>query len=126
MYGKPRITRTRLLKTANPKDTQITVSPGLSWQVGETIGLAPTAINWFEKDYAVIKAYDNDSGIVTLDRTLNHYHFGAATSTGPDYSGVEMRGEVILLSRNIKIAGIDTEAWGCQVVTSDFLEGNGE
>jgi len=35
-----------------------------------------------------------------------------------------MRGEVMLLSRNIKIKGNDTDAWGCQIVTSDFVEGN--
>ena len=37
-----------------------------------------------------------------------------------------MRGEVMLLTRNVRIVGNDTEAWGCQVVTSDFIEGNGE
>lgn len=36
-----------------------------------------------------------------------------------------MRGEVLLLTRNIKIQGNDTDAWGCQVVTSDFIEANG-
>ena len=35
-----------------------------------------------------------------------------------------MRGEVVLLSRNIIIAGDDADAWGCQIVTSDFIEGN--
>ena len=38
---------------------------------------------------------------------------------------MDMRGEVIMLSRNVRIVGNDTEAWGCQVVTSDFLEENG-
>jgi len=37
-----------------------------------------------------------------------------------------MRGEVALLTRNVKIVGDDTDAWGCQIVTSDFIEGNGE
>ena len=37
-----------------------------------------------------------------------------------------MRGEVMLLTRNLRIVGNDTDAWGCQVVTSDFIEGNGE
>ena len=37
-----------------------------------------------------------------------------------------MRGEVMLLSRNIKLAGQDAEGWGCQVMISDLLEGNGE
>ena len=54
MYGKPRKTRTRLLETASPSSTTITVEAGLDWKVNEAIGLAPTAINWFEKDYALI------------------------------------------------------------------------
>lgn len=35
-----------------------------------------------------------------------------------------MRAEVMLLSRNIKIQGNNTDAWGCQILTSDFVEGN--
>ena len=54
MYGKPRITKTRLIKTALPQNTSITVEAGLDWKINETIGLAPTAIKWFEYDYAVI------------------------------------------------------------------------
>jgi hypothetical protein len=33
-----------------------------------------------------------------------------------------MRGEVILLSRSIIIAGEDIESWGGQIVTSDTQE----
>lgn len=36
-----------------------------------------------------------------------------------------MRGEVYLLTRNVKISGEDIEAWGCQIVTSDFVEISG-
>jgi hypothetical protein len=77
----------------------------------------------WESDYAIVQSYDKSSGLVTLDRPLDYYHYGAATKG--IYSGVDMRGEVVLLSRNVRIVGNDTEAWGCQVVTSDFLEENG-
>ena len=36
-----------------------------------------------------------------------------------------MRGEVLLLTRNILISGNDSDAWGCQFLTSDFLEADG-
>ncbi len=36
-----------------------------------------------------------------------------------------MRTEVFLLSRNIKIVGSETDGWGGQIVTSDFVEGDG-
>jgi len=37
-----------------------------------------------------------------------------------------MRGEVLILSRNIKVLGEDKESWGAQVVTSDTVEFNSE
>jgi hypothetical protein len=33
-----------------------------------------------------------------------------------------MRGEVIMLTRNVKIVGNDVSEWGGQVVVSDTLE----
>ena len=36
-----------------------------------------------------------------------------------------MRGEVVLLSRNVRIVGNETEEWGGQILTSDFVEGDG-
>jgi hypothetical protein len=62
---------------------------------------------------------------VTLDRTLNYYHWGASASTADAYSGVDMRAEVLLLTRNVQIYGQDTNSWGCQVVTTDFTEVDG-
>jgi G8 domain/Right handed beta helix region len=126
-WGAPRpITRTRLLKTANSKDLTIYVEPGLSWNSGDKVALPSTNIRWSDIDFGIISSYDNVTGELTLDRPLSNYHWGAATSTGSKYSGVDMRGEVMILSKNIKISGFDTDAWGCQIVTSDFQEGNGE
>jgi len=33
-----------------------------------------------------------------------------------------MRGEVLLLTRNVKIYAEDIESWGGQIVTSDTME----
>ena len=85
-----------------------------------------TALHYKENDYSVITAYDNVTGLLTLQKPLTQYHWGAPVSTAAQYNGVDMRGEVMLLSRNIRIVGNDTDKWGCQVVTSDFLEGSGE
>jgi hypothetical protein len=74
----------------------------------------------------LIASYNNETGVVTLDRKMSFYHWGASVSTGAQYNGVDMRAEVMLLSRNIKIQGNNTDAWGCQIVTSDFVEGNSE
>lgn len=113
MFGVPRQGRSRLYKTANRLDSSITVEPGLNWRVNDSLAISMSRLQWHEADYAVIKTYDNVTGEITLDRPLNYFHFGQATSTGPNYSGVDMRAEVMMLSRNIKIAGNDTESWGC-------------
>lgn len=63
-------------------------------------------------DYRTIESYSTSTGIVTLTEALNFYHFGKAESTARDYEGVDMRGEVVLLSRNVRIIGNDTDWWG--------------
>lgn len=93
---------------------------------GDKIGLAPTGMKYNDSDYAIINSYDSATGEVTLDRSLTAYHYGASTSSASTYSGViDIRGEVFMLSRNVKIAGEDAEAWGCQIVTSEYTEPSG-
>ena len=63
--------------------------------------------------------------MVTLDAPLLYYHWGAGESTAGEYNGVDMRGEVILLTRNIKIQGEDVDGWGGQILVSDYFETDG-
>jgi hypothetical protein len=46
-------------------------------------------------------------------------------STADNYNGVDMRGEVVLLTRNVKVIGDDTDSWGGQIVVSDNIEDSG-
>ena len=52
-----------------------------------------------------MSAYDFETGIVTLETEVKYYHWGAEESTASTYNGVDIRGEVLILSRNIKISG---------------------
>jgi hypothetical protein len=80
-------------------------------------------MKYYDIDYAVVSAYNSATGQVTLDRALSAYHYGASTSSASTYGGViDIRAEVVMLSRNIKISGEDVEAWGCQFVTSDYQD----
>lgn len=74
-------------------------------------------------DYRTIVSYQN--GLITLDQALDHYHWGDGLSTAQDYNGVDMRGEVILLTRNIKVVGEDADGWGGQILSTDMFESNG-
>jgi hypothetical protein len=125
MYGKKRTKEsqlTRLVKETAKGDTTIHVATGLDWVAGDLIGILPTSFNQLASDEGEISAYDAATGIATLTAPLKYYHFGQAKSTGKDYNGLDMRGEVMLLSRNIKISGEDIESWGAQFVTSDTSE----
>jgi hypothetical protein len=73
-----------------------------------------------------VTSYNNASGQVDVDHNLNYYHWGKDTSTGPDYDGLDMRGEVLLLTRNVKIDAEDVMSWGGQIVTSDTMEVYGD
>ena len=43
----------------------------------------------------------NQGGLLTLDEDLDYYHYGEGASTADEYNGIDVRGEVLLLSRNI-------------------------
>lgn len=76
-----------------------------------------------------MQSYDSASGVAVVSPALSHYHYGAPQSTAGRYN-VDVRGEVLILSRNVQIlahmgadeAGNQLEAWGGQVVTSTTVE----
>jgi len=81
----------------------LSVEAGLDWVAGDQIGLAPTATQWQHYEKATIASYNGITGALTLTAPLKYYHFGTATTTATNYQGLDMRGEVILLTRNIVI-----------------------
>ena len=125
MYGKPRTREsqlTRLVESTAKSDTSIKVSPGLDWVPGDRIALLATSFNQLASEENEVVTYDSTTGVATVKDPLLFYHFGAPQSTGDQYNGLDIRGEVLLLSRNIKISGEDIESWGAQFVTSDTTE----
>lgn len=123
MYGQPRNGKqTRLTRECFKDQKEIFVEPGLDWVAGDRIALGPTSYNWDHSEDHFVEQYDIETGKVTLRTSLLHHHWGAQSSTGPSYNGLDMRGEVILLTRSIVIAGEDIDSWGGQIVTSDTYE----
>ena len=120
IYAEPRKWKmSRLYRPAERGQSEIWIDPGLEIYEGDRIALLPTSYEPHNSDDVFVRSYDNSSGRVVINRRLDYYHWGAAESTGPKYSGVDMRGEVILLSRNFVIDAEDIESWGGQIVTSD-------
>jgi len=101
---------------------------------GDRLGLLPTSYCPDCGDDVHVKEYDSTTGITKIDRSrpptdnepgLMWYHWGAEKSTKEEFA-VDMRGEALLLTRNVKIVGEDIESWGAQFVTSDTIEFDSE
>ncbi len=102
LYGDREHTWSKLAKTAQAGTKQIQVLSAAGWRRGDEIVLASTDFNPRQAEKRTITAISGNT--LTLDRPLEYMHFGEITF------GVDQRGEVGLLSRNIRIqASEDSE-----------------
>jgi len=125
IYGRQRSHHfSRLFKEAKKGDTEIVIARGMDMVAGDRIALLPTSYGNMASDDVFVTSYDNKTGVTKIDRPLEYYHWGAFRSDAQKYNGADMRGEVLLLTRNIAIRGEDIESWGGQIVTSDTVEVN--
>jgi cell migration-inducing and hyaluronan-binding protein len=102
LHGDRTNTWTKLSATANAGATSIQVLNAAGWRVGDEIVLASTDFDPRQAERRTIAAISGNT--LTLDKKLDYMHFGKITFD------VDERGEVGLLSRNIKIqASADAE-----------------
>jgi len=113
IYGKQRSHHfSRLLQEAKKGDKKITIQKGMDLEAGDRIALLPTSYDNMASDDVFITAYDANTGVATLDSELKYYHWGNPESLSEKYNGADMRGEVLVLTRNVRIIGEDIESWG--------------
>ncbi|MBK6672912.1 MAG: G8 domain-containing protein [Proteobacteria bacterium] len=102
LHGDRTHTWTKLAATAAAGATSIQVLNAAQWKVGDEIVLASTDFDSRQAERRTISAISGNT--ITLDRKLDYMHFGRITFD------VDQRGEVGLLTRNIKIqASADAE-----------------
>ena len=102
LHGDRTHTWTKLASTANAGATSIQVLNASGWRVGDEIVLASTDYDPRQAERRTIAAISGNA--ITLDKPLQYMHFGKITFD------VDERGEVGLLTRNIKIqASADAE-----------------
>ena len=102
LHGDRTNTWTKLAKTADAGSTSIEVLNAAGWRVGDEIVLASTDFDPRQAERRTISAISGNT--ITLDKKLDYMHFGKITFD------VDERGEVGLLTRNIKIqASADAE-----------------
>ena len=102
LHGDRTNTWTKLAKTAAAGSNAIEVLDATSWRAGDEIVLASTDFNPRQAERRTIASISGNT--ITLDQKLDYMHFGKITF------GVDERGEVALLTRNIKVqASVDAE-----------------
>src|SRR5688572_4418245 len=97
LHGDRTNTWTKLASTAEAGSTSIKVLNAAGWRVGDEIVLASTDFDPRQAERRTISAIRGNA--ITLDRKLDYMHFGKITFD------VDERGEVGLLTRNIRIQG---------------------
>jgi len=102
LHGNITNTWTRLAETAEKGSTTIKVLNAEQWQVGDEIVLASTDYNPRQAETRHITAISGNT--ITLDQPLAYMHFGEISY------GVDERGEVGLLTRNIKVQASEDAA----------------
>jgi cell migration-inducing and hyaluronan-binding protein len=102
LHGDRTHTWTKLAQTAAAGSTSIQVLDAAGWRAGDEIVLASTDFDPRQAERRAISAIKGNT--ITLDRKLEYMHFGKITFD------VDERGEVGLLTRNIRIqASADAE-----------------
>ena len=99
LHGDRKNAWTKLAKTAKAGSARIDVLDASGWRKGDRIVLASTDFNPRQAEERTVTAIRGNA--LTLDKPLQYMHFGEITF------GVDERGEVGLLSRNIRIQASD-------------------
>ena len=126
MHGKPQVSWTKLVATANKGVAQITLNEPVGWGVGDQIVIAPSSLrvtgsitmalsNPTQAEQRTIVAKSADCRTLTLDQPLAYRHVGVQKSytNGSKTWILDERAEVGLLSHNVKVQGdVGSEAAG--------------
>jgi len=122
LHGNRTNAWTKLASTAEGGSTTIEVLDASQWQAGDEIVLASTDFDPRQAERRTIAAVSGNT--ITLTEPLEYMHFGKITH------GVDERGEVGLLTRNVKVQAspdADEDGFGGHImgmVTSQlFIEG---
>jgi cell migration-inducing and hyaluronan-binding protein len=99
LHGDRANSWTKLARTAKAGSARIEVLNAAGWRKGDEIVLASTDFDSKQAEKRTITAVSGNA--LVLDKPLNYMHFGEITF------GVDERGEVGLLTRNIRIQASD-------------------
>jgi len=118
MYGKPVETKwTRLAAKAEAgTKTIVLVDEPTDWAVGDDIGIAPSGRDYTHRDFGVIDSISGNT--ITLRDDIVYEHYGAAEHDSSISGSIDIRAEVLHLTRNIRVQGTNEDRWGGHIVTA--------
>ena len=103
LQGLAKTSWTKLSATVAPGATQLQVLEANNWRVGDRIVIAPTDFDPLEAEERTVRAV-NGTGL-TLDRPLEHQHWGRVQTLTGTGETMDQRAEVANLTRNITVRG---------------------
>ena len=109
IHGRDRVEWTHLAANAATGATSLTLAEPVDWAVGDSIMVTSSRRNWNEAETRTITAVSVDLRTVSFSTGLTYPHNGTTTtrtrSTDNKSWTADLRAEVGLLSRNVKIQG---------------------
>jgi cell surface hyaluronidase len=107
IHGRDRVEWTKLGAHANPGATSMTLATPVDWAVGDTILVTSSRLSWTEAETRTITAVNGNT--VSFTQPLAFFHCGNTLTKTRSTDGkswtADLRAEVGLLSRNIRIEG---------------------
>jgi hypothetical protein len=99
-HGAPKVTKAYMASEALPGDTQIVTDVSTAWSTGDVLAVATTGRNVIAQSETV-SVTSSASGVMVPVTALLNLHDGSSITT-------EARAEVINLTRNVRISGVNT------------------
>ena len=109
LHGEQKMSWTQLGSNALPGSNQITMATAVDWDIGDEILLVASQTDWNEAEKKKITAISANDLNITLNSNLSYPHSGIVETytrnTDNKTWTADLRGEVGLLTHNIKIQG---------------------
>ena len=126
IHGRDRIEWTQLGVNAAAGATSLTLVEPVDWVAGESIVVTSSRANWNEAETRTITAVSPDMNTVSFTPGLTYFHSGSTFTRTRGTDGktwtANLRAEVGLLSRNVKIEGdaaSETAGFGGHIMVMD-------
>ncbi|CAL1168986.1 unnamed protein product [Cladocopium goreaui] len=104
LHGKPSISWTRLVETAEAGSSLLKIEEAVDWEVGTELVITPTERGQTEEVRRVLSIEDNGLTI-RLDEPLRHEHLGIWYFNEEIPTPTDLRAAVGRLTRNVKVQG---------------------